>query len=76
MPFSGQLNNSVVELSSLGSRGVALICDRAICISEIVSVHFNSMLYDFDACFYTVYFFDDGMVLILLVLCSGFAGLL
>ena len=52
MPCIGLLNSSVVWLGSPGSSGVILICNKAICMSSLVSMHFNSMLYEFDACFY------------------------
>ena len=47
-----QLNSSVVRLSSPGSIGVTLFCNKAIFMCSLVSMHFNGMLYEFDTGFY------------------------
>ena len=52
MPQIGQLNSGIVGLSSPGSSGVTLICNKDTCMCSLVSMHFNSMLYEFDTCFY------------------------
>ena len=52
MPPIGQLNNSIAGLGSPCPSGVHLICNKAICISDSVSMHFDGILYKFDAYFY------------------------
>ena len=40
MPHIGWLNNSVTGLGIPGFNGVAFICNKVLCISSLVSMHF------------------------------------
>ena len=39
MPLIGQLNNIITELGSPGPSRIDLIFNKAICISDLVSMH-------------------------------------
>ena len=45
MPLIGQLNISVAGLGSPGPNGDDLICNKAICGSDLVSKHFFSVCF-------------------------------
>ena len=52
MPHVGELNNSTAGLGSPGPSGVDLSCNKAVCTSDLVPIHFDSMLYEADAHFH------------------------
>ena len=52
MPHVGWLNISVARFSSPGSNEVDPICNRATCISSLVSIHFYSVLNELNTYLY------------------------
>ena len=52
IPLFGQLNNSVAGLGSPSPSGTALICNKAIHESDLVSKHFDCPLYKSDTHFH------------------------
>ena len=55
MPHIGWLKSSMAQLSSPGSSGVALTCNKVTCISSLVLItFFHSTLYEFNAHLYQI----------------------
>ena len=52
MPLIGPLYNRIAGFGSPGPSGFELIYNKAICIFDLVSMHFYSMIYEFHAHFH------------------------